>query len=1029
MRSSAEFRGIFAECSQLEATLYGGTVASTESFGAMLRRLRTSAGLTQERLAERSGISTNGVAALEAGRRKTPRLNTVGLLCDALSVTDEQRTLLIAAATQTETTSPLTPFSEPFSERVPFSEQAPFSEPADAARVVRSESKPISGRGFIGRHHERQTLHDAWSRKTRVALLLGEAGVGKSTLAEQFATDLASNGVTVLRGRSTPEQLGVYEAFIGPVRGALGRYDGRVPTSLRDLARLVPGLLEDSGEALMPSRSDPAVERRLLFETVRTLFISIGPTLILLDDLHWADQGTLSLLAFLVAQPELSDVMIVGTIRSTDVTPKTSASLAELRRSCTVERLQLSGLTRPELTDLVVSVAGTAVSKELIDAVTTATNGNPLYIKELTEHLLQRGFDTTDKIRVVPDGIRDTIELRVAGLSKDAQALLRGGATLGETFDLRVAGELSSLAGEELLVAVEDALLSGLLVERTVNIAAFSHGLVATTVYESMSRSRRLVLHRGAATALAERDPTTSSEIVDVARHWAFVADADADPMARTTAAQWSVRAGDAAAASAAVDEAIACYQRAASYWDGSSDEHADTLVRLGSALASVGRLSEGNEYLQTALRLADENGDHRVFARAALALSASVRYMASDPQRIEELEAAIAKLGPSEMVLRPALLATLRRQLGFVETEAADRRRNEAAALVAEAVSAPDVSEELIMALGGLRDSLVVDDPVPLGELARKIIAVASARRDLPVLSTGWYRQAWSALELGQFEIFKRAVTEYRHIAEQLHRPYELALSSNMIAAVGQIEGRYVDAETAGQEALAHAATIDDGNFGWVYFANSGLRAVDSGMVTETLDLMKATRVEFAGLRTFDAALVAVAGAAGEHAMVRQLLDEQVGAHGEILDRDWVFLSAERLPVVGLLAWGCGFAGDAMYADILRVRLLRVAELGVRVVRIAPVGAWIGPIDHHIGVLCRIVGDLDDAQAHLERALEVEDEMNGHPFRVRTLLELATVADLRGGVAGSALANEWRHEAETLAQQLGLETLLTLRR
>ncbi len=222
-------------------------------------------------------------------------------------------------------------------------------------------------------------------------------------------------------------------------------------------------------------------------------------------------------------------------------------------------------------------------------------------------------------------------------------------------------------------------------------------------------------------------------------------------------------------------------------------------------------------------------------------------------------------------MVLRPALLATLRRQLGFVETEAADRRRNEAATLVAEAVTAQDVSDDLVMSLGELRDSLVVDDPIPLGQLARKIIDVASARRDLPALSTGWYRQAWSALELGQSEIFRRAVKEYRHIAEQLHRPYELALSSNMIAALAQIEGRYDDAETAGQEALAHAATIDDGNFGWVYFANSGLRAVDSGLVTETLDLMKATRVDFAGLRTFDAALVAVAGAAGEDAMVRR--------------------------------------------------------------------------------------------------------------------------------------------------------------
>ncbi len=973
----------------------------------MLRRLRTSAGLTQERLAERSGISANGVAALEAGRRKTPRLTTVGLLCDALALTPDQRALLLAAATATDTAPP--PVAN--------------DELTGTKRVTPPEASPTDAPGFIGRRDERRILRDAWTQKTRVALLFGEAGVGKSTLAEQFASDLAAERVTVLRGRSTPEQLGVYEAFVEPVRGALNRYDGVIPSNLRDLGRLIPGLIEAGGDLLVPSRSDPAIERRLLFETVRALFIATGPTLLLLDDLHWADPGSLSLLSFLVAQPELANMMIVGTIRSTDVTASTSAALAELRRHCSVERVQLSGLSKPELADLVGSVAGAVVSDQLIDTVTNATNGNPLYIKELTEHLLQRGFDTATETPAVPDGIRHTIELRVAGLSKETQSLLRGGAVLGQTFDVGTAGQLVGLGGEELLGAVEDALLSGLVVERSATGATFSHGLVATTVYESMSRARRTVLHRTAATSLAERGPVSSSEIVDVARHWAYVA--EADPVARSIAAQWSVRAGDAAASSAAVDEAIACYERAASYWDGESSDHADTLVRLGSALVSIGKVAEGNEQLQRGLHLADEHGDDAVFARAALGLSASVRYSASDPQRIEELETAIAKLGPTEMVLRPALLATVRRQLGFVETEEADRRRNEAAVLVAEAVSSPDVSDELVMSIGALRDSLVVDDPIPLGQLARKIIAVASARRDLPAISTGWYRQAWSALELGESETFRRAVTEYRAIAEQLRRPYESALSSNMIAAVAQIEGRYDDAESAGQEALAHAASIEDGNFSWVYFANSGLRAVDGGMVTETLELLRAARTGFAGLRTFEAALAAVAGAAGERQMVHELLDEQVGTNGAAIDRDWVYLSAERLPVVGLLAWGCGLSGNVAYAAVLRERLLRIAAFGVRVVRIAPVGAWIGPIDHHIGVLSRVLGDLDDAQAHLERALVVEDEMNGPPFRVRTLLELARVEDARGGTHAAGQAAQWRGQAEELAGTLGLETLL----
>ncbi len=981
----------------------------------MLRRLRISVGLTQERLAERSGISATGVAALEAGRRKSPRLNTVGLLCDALGLDAEQRSDLLVSATQTQRLSAI-------------SGTGSASEPTTRTRNAITERQAITPTHttFVGRLAERQKLREAWANRTKVVLLFGEAGVGKSTLAEEFAAEVeTSQRVTILRGSSTPEQLGAYEAFVQPVRAALGQFDGAIPSTFRDLGRLVPGLLEASGDALIPSHSDPTFERRLLFETVCTLLTSTGPTVLLLDDLHWADPGALALLSFLVRQPELSDLMFVGTVRSTDVTAPTNSALAELRRHCTVERIQLDGLNHADLADMVSALAGPATSDALIDTVIAATNGNPLYIKELTEHLLQRGFESYDA-PTVPDGIRSTIELRVAGLSKEAQSLLRAGAVLGQVFDPQLAGELVTLSGEGLLGAAEDALLSGLLVEQSVKTLAFSHGLVAATVYDATPQLRRLTLHRAAARSLAHSNPDSSAAIVNVARHWMLVA--DADPSARSVAAQWSVRAGDAAAAAAAVDEAIACYVRAAALWDAPTAEHADTLVRLGTALASTGKLAEGNTHLEHAMKLADQAGAADVFARAALGLAASVRYTFSDAQRISELETAITKLGPAEMVLRPAVLATLRRQLGFVNSEEADKRRNEAAALVVEAVSAPDVSDELVMSLGRLRDSLVVDDPLPLGQLARKIISVATQRQDLPALSTGWYRQAWSALELGEAARFRHAVDEYRRIAEQLRRPYELALSSNMIAAVAQIEGRYDDAEMAGQEALRHAAMIEDGNFSWVYFANSGLRSVDRGLVSPTLDMMKAVRSDFADLATFEAALAAVAAAAGDLTFADQLLDEQIGAEGRTLARDWSYLSAERLPVLGMLAWACGMTSNRTHAPVLRDSLLRHTEIGVRVVRIAPVGAWIGPIDHHLGVLNGVLGNLDEAESHLHRALLVEDDMNGLPYRVRTLLELARLAEIRNGKSDrtGSDGSKWRGMAEDLATTLGLEALLS---
>jgi tetratricopeptide (TPR) repeat protein len=135
----------------------------------------------------------------------------------------------------------------------------------------------------------------------------------------------------------------------------------------------------------------------------------------------------------------------------------------------------------------------------------------------------------------------------------------------------------------------------------------------------------------------------------------------------------------------------------------------------------------------------------------------------------------------------------------------------------------------------------------------------------------------------------------------------------------------------------------------------------------------------------------------------VDQLMHEQVGERGEILARDWSYLSAERLPVVGMLACGCSKSGNRMWAPILLERLDQLRSLGVRAVRVAPVGRWIGPLEHHMGALYRVLGNFDEAETHLERALMVEAEMNGQPYRIRTYLELAATASARGGVAGTA--------------------------
>ena len=641
-----------------------------------------------------------------------------------------------------------------------------------------------------------------------------------------------------------------------------------------------------------------------------------------------------------------------------------------------------------------------------------ATDGNPFFVEELTEHLLQRGFDGAagSAHGEVPDSVRATLVHRFEGLSPDAQALLRAGAVLGREFDPRLAGRLADLEGPRLLAATEDALLSALVTEPSARALSFSHALVRTTVYEASSALRRVEIHRQAALELERATPTTSSEISELVRHWAVVA--AVDPAATTSGARWAVRAGDAAAAAAATDEAISCYQQAVALWSGPTAEHADTLVRLGTVLSASGRQAEADDEFRAALRLAEGIGDAELLARAALGLSATVRYGHSDAERVAALETAIERLGPDDDVLRPAALAMLMRQLGFDPSPRASSRRQEAAALVLQAVSRRDPPAELLLALGSARDSIPVDDPIPLGRLTRQIIDVASVRRDLRVLANAWYGQAWSTLELGDATGWAEARAGYASVAEELRLPYELAQTATMEATAALIEGRYADAEASAERALSQASATGDDNAGAVYMTNAVLRGLDLGQAADVVALMRAVQDDYVNVPTFTAGLTLAAAVAGELSSAAQLLDEQAESGFESIRRD-----AEWLPVIGMLCHACALVGRPDHAERLHQLL---AASPAKTVRVGPLAGWWGPTDHHLGALCRMLGRHDEAEHRLRAALTLEQAMHAWPFRARSQIELAHVLDQRGGSARRREASELRDAALAASRALG---------
>jgi transcriptional regulator with XRE-family HTH domain/tetratricopeptide (TPR) repeat protein len=980
------------------------TAENVEAFGAILRRERIAAALTQERLAERARISATGIAALEAGRRKAPRATTVALLIDALHLDGDAKARLIAAAAAERRGTSTSDSAEVHV----------GDEPTGATDPRRSTASTKSS-SLVGRVSELEILRMAAVSGARVVVVVGEAGVGKTRLVREFLTELGPN-IRMLWGQCTAHRLGSYEPFVTPVRQAVAAMPSATGT-VGQLARLVPELAGDQAWTDQATNADHDVERRLLFEAAATLFQGLGPTVLVLDDLHWADAGSLSLLAFLAVHAGLGQLLIVATVRTTDLTAATAAAIADLRRRTDVVRVDLHGLSPEGVRSLVRRVAGERTSPRLLDAVSSAAGGNPLFVLELTEHLLARDFDAEQHenssvtgIVPVPQGIAETLIARLTALSPDAQQLVRTGAVLGRSFNPDAAASLGSLTADRVLAATEDALLSGLLDEVSAREVTFTHGLVQSAVYDSLSARRRLDLHRRAARMIEQQStPLSDASTFDIARHWAAVA--VEDPTVAAAAATWAHRAGDAASAAADIDQAIGQYERAEHLWVGPTAEHAETLLSLGFVLSSRSRSDEADRRFRAALGLADALGDQRLFARAAIGLATTVRYGVAEPDRIALLERALAGLGPDDDVLRAMTAAMLKRQLGFDRSEAAYQRRQQAAAIVLEAVSQPVLSHELLLTLGAARDAITVDDPRILDRLSRATVAVGVAERRLHVAAHGWYGRAWAALELADGPGWHEAVEAFAVVAQELDVPFEQALANTMRATTALIEGRYPEAEALASRAHAIGSGADP-NADTILLTTTVIAGVDLGRGPAMVALMRANRAQLAEVPTFLAGLTGTAAFSGETELARELLDEHLAAGLGSVRRD-----LEWLPVMGFLASTAARIGAADAARELYDLLVEHPALAIRV---GPIAGWWGPTDHHLGGLCRLMGRFDEAERRLRRSLRTSGLMGSPPWQVRSQIELAHVLELQhhstGRVIGTEAAELRSAAAETAA-------------
>src|SRR6185436_19847339 len=403
-------------------------------------------------------------------------------------------------------------------------------DPTVAADVPNAGDNPLYRRTFVGRENEVRQLQQAFdaalSGQGGLVMVVGEPGIGKTALCEQLATYVALRGGKALVGHCYEEgSLSLpYLAFVEAMRSyVLAREpDGLrsdLGTGAADVARVVSEVRDRvQGVELRPA-GDPEDDRWRLLQAI-TSFLrnasTVQPLCMVLEDLHWADRGTLDLLLHVSRNLQGARLLLIGTYRDVEVdrAHPLSGALAELRRGSNFSRVPLRGLSIAEVQRMYEVIRGQATAYAQAEAVHRLTEGNPLFVQEVLRYLVEEGLVVRQDGRYVPqvdpgvgipEGLRDVVGKRLSRLSPDCNRLLAISAVIGRDFDLQTLRGIADQPEDRLLDSLEEALRIGILEEHSLPGAVryrFTHALFRQTLYEDMIAPRRLRMHQQVARAL-----------------------------------------------------------------------------------------------------------------------------------------------------------------------------------------------------------------------------------------------------------------------------------------------------------------------------------------------------------------------------------------------------------------------------------------------------------------------------------------------------------------------------------------------
>ncbi len=852
----------------------------------------------------------------------------------------------------------------------------------------------------VGRDGEFERLANLWDKAhdgfRQAALVGGEPGVGKTTLASALARRAHETGAVVLYGRCD-EDVGIaFEPFVQAIAvlvdamsdadlAGLGHHAPHLARLYPAVAHRVPGL-----DTMVST--DAEGERYSLFEAVVALVAMVAndtPVLMVLDDLHWADKATLLLLRHLLRADLDLRLLVVATYRDTEVdrTHAFAEVLADLRREIAVERIAVTGLERRAVQQLVTDLAGHDLdgrALELSDTLHDQTGGNPFFIAEVLRHLAESGAiyqdaggRWTSDLDVgdigLPEGVRDVVGRRLSRLSEEANRAMTLAAVAGTSFVLRLV-EVVSDADERgtVIDALGEGVDAGLLTEDGGRYA-FPHALVRRTLLDELSSMRRMRLHRRVGDALEVVAP---DELDSLAFHFA---EAAADGVA-AKAGTYALAAARRSHARSAFETAAAQLERGieALELDDLVDRalRCDLLLELGDLQRWLGH----DEATETGRRAAEDaratESAHRLVRAATIVLNPATGH--SDPAAAELGEEALAALGADPIHEGDTIRAHVQLLvlLGWQRIEG-EGRRDDGLAMAAEALRVAQDAPPEVAALAQHASWRWNPQPA-LADIEAVMAAIPVDLRNAELLSDFFQARAVERLDAGDAAGFDAVAVEIDELAARTHGWYPTYISLAFATIRSLLDGRWDDAaHTLG---LLGDGAARDANATNVWAGNLLLHQRDLGNFDDLLPLLEITRASNPGVPGFHAAVALVQAELGQHDLA---VDTFASLAGDSL---WTIPTNQVFAVTfAMIAEVIARIGDV---DSARTAYERMTEPSVSSAgRVSTINGTVvvGATDRFLGMLAATFGDSGQAQRHFEVAVDLESRLGARPYLVRT--------------------------------------------